>query len=356
MSKGMRNGLEKWLQAVWYHDGPPTLWLRLLVPAYRLGFIFDRWWGQRKQSARLKGRCIVVVGNLTVGGSGKTPLVIRLCQLLTAAGCKPAVISRGYGRRGKRIVPVTAAASPASAGDEPLVIARRTGVPVLVGENRTTMAMMHFNNGADVVISDDGLQHHRLPRSLEFCVIDGERGFGNGHLLPAGPLREGVQRLADVDYIVVNGGASKSMITSGADNHGAPAHHFMDIIPGLMHSLDGDQSWRLAQFRGCKANAIAGIGNNERFFGLLERAGIIINSRSFPDHHAYTQADFAGLDSDLPIIMTEKDAIKCMDLELKNAWYLIIDAVLGAELEAHIVAAISANLGNGMRGEGTFER
>jgi tetraacyldisaccharide 4'-kinase len=351
----LRRSIEQWLESIWYGDRPPPWVLRALVPLYRLGFWLDCWWGKRQQPPELKNRCIIVVGNLTAGGTGKTPVVIHLCRLLRSAGLKPGVISRGYGRnsqgeRKKRIVPVSAETSPEIAGDEAVMIARRAGVPVLVGADRARAALLHFAHGLDVVISDDGLQHHRLPRSMEICVVDGMRGFGNQELIPAGPLRESLQRLQTVDDIVVNNaGISNQWRESilkvkpaNAANGEELACHAMDIVPGLLKSLDGAESWRLSQFRGCKANAVAGIGNNQRFFALLEKAGIIITARGFGDHHRYDESDFTDLDSNLPIIMTEKDAIKCAGFGLSNAWYLVIDTVLPEEFEDKVLVAVRA--------------
>ena len=185
----MRQRLEHWLNQVWWRRTKPPAWLQALVPIYRLGFLLDRKFNSARQPPGLHDRAIVVVGNITVGGSGKTPLVIRLCRILLAAGLRPAVVSRGYGRKRHGLLPVTMDASVAEVGDEPLLIARRTGVPVVVAADRCAAAQVLFDSGIDVVIADDGLQHHRLPRSLEICVVDGQRDFGNGYLLPAGPLR-----------------------------------------------------------------------------------------------------------------------------------------------------------------------
>jgi tetraacyldisaccharide 4'-kinase len=342
--------LENWLESIWYEGREPPWWVRILTPLYRIAYLIHRRYGQSKQPSDLAGRRIIVVGNLTAGGAGKTPVVIHLCRLLVDAGFKPGVISRGYGGKRsrnakRRILPVTAESSPAESGDEAVMIAKRAGVPVLVGEDRCRAARLHFAQGLDVVISDDGLQHHRLPRSLEICVIDGVRGFGNGQLIPAGPLRESLDRLNSVDYILVNNAEASNqwrseldrVIPADSDGTAGSAWHDVSIVPGQLISLDRDQSWRLSQFRGCKASAVAGIGNNTRFFNMLEKAGIHITEYGFPDHHAYQESDFAALDKNLPVIMTEKDAIKCTGLGLKNAWYLVIDTILPMELEQEIL-------------------
>ena len=331
----MRAALENHLNRIWYRDTPPPWYLRMLTPVYRLLFAFDLWRARSGIAFDLQSRCIVVVGNLTVGGSGKTPLLIRLCQLFREAGLTPAVVSRGYGRDDRKQRLVIAASNPELVGDEPLLIARRCGVPVMVGPDRVQAARELFARGADLVISDDGLQHHRLPRSIEICVIDGERGFGNGRMIPAGPLREGLERLRSVDYIVVNGGEVESI--PGGEALREVEWSRMELHPRKVHSLSGKQNWRLSQFSGCKVNAVAGISNPGRFFELLRQASIEVIEAPFPDHHDFAAEDFAGLQKGLPIIMTEKDAVKCADLKLENAWYLSVDAQLPVQCEHDIV-------------------
>jgi tetraacyldisaccharide 4'-kinase len=171
-----------------------------------------------------------------------------------------------------------------------------------------------------------------MPRKLEICVVDGKRGFGNGLLLPAGPLREPMERLNSVDYIVVN----------GASDAVPPEQNpvTMTLAAGLLRSLDGRQSWRLAQFAGCKVNAVAGIGNPGRFFKLLRLARITVNEYAFPDHHRYQASDFEEMDGNLPVVMTEKDAVKVKNIDLKNAWSLHVDAVLPPAWEKELVSRV----------------
>lgn len=331
----MRARTEFRLNEIWYGDAAPPLWLRGLVPAYRAGQRLDRWWQMRRRPADLPPGCIVVVGNLTVGGTGKTPLVIRLCRLLHDAGLRPGVISRGYGSREPGVRLVSPASDPAVVGDEPLLIAQQSGVPVIVAADRCAATRALLKRGVGVVISDDGLQHYRLPRDIEICVIDSSRGLGNGRLLPAGPLREPVERLQRVDHIVVNGDANPLA------NHEV-VH--MILAGGLLHALDGGQNWRLSQFAGCRVNAVAGIGNPRRFFDLLRHARIKVIEHAFPDHHNYRRSDFDGMSPDLPILMTEKDAVKCRKLALPNAWYLSIEAILPADWEEALVRQVLARL------------
>lgn len=332
----MRAETELRLQRIWYGGRPVPLALQVLEPVYRLASRLDRWWKIRRRPECLGPACVIVVGNITVGGSGKTPLVIRLCQLLRSAGLRPGVVSRGYGRQKGGLRLVSPASSAREVGDEPLLIARRAGVPVIVSADRCEAGRRLIGSGVNVVIADDGLQHYLLPRDIELCVVDGVRGFGNRHLLPAGPLREPVDRLGQVDHVIVNG-----------EPDGLPASihaEKMTLVPGLLHSLDRGETWRLSQFAGCTVNAVAGIGNPQRFFALLRQSRLKVEPWPFPDHHVYQASDFKKMNPELPIIMTEKDVVKCRSLELKNAWYLSVDAVLPGEFEANLVAAVMSKL------------
>lgn len=324
--------LEQKMNRRWYGGEPVPAWQRALVPLYRLGQRIDRAWKSARRPGDLESARIVVVGNLTAGGSGKTPLVIRLCEVLDKAGLRPGVVSRGYGRKSTKLRLVSPSSDPSVVGDEPLLIARRTGVPVIVAEDRCEAARRLLQQGVQVVVSDDGLQHYRLPRRIEICVVDGARGFGNGLLLPAGPLREPLERLAQVDYVVVNGESP----AVPPELEPIPMH----LAPGLLRALDGSQSWRLSQFAGCRVNAVAGIANPGRFFDLLRSARITVNEYPFPDHHHFSEADFATMDADLPVLMTAKDAVKVRELGLKNAWCLEVDAVLPQDWEAELVARL----------------
>ena len=328
----MRSETEFKLNQIWYEGEPVPWWLRALVPVYKAGNQLDKWWKLRRQPDDLGSVYIIVVGNITVGGSGKTPLVIRLCNLLRQAGFKPGVISRGYGRKERDLRLASPASDPDVVGDEPLLIAQRAGVPVIVSPDRCEAARTLLKKQINVIISDDGLQHYRLPRNLEICVIDGTRGFGNGLQIPAGPLRESVERLAAFDDIIVNG--ETDVLPDGMPM--TP----MVLVAGLLRSMDSGQSWRLAQFAGCKANAVAGIGNPGRFFDLLRHARIKVIEHVFPDHHVFSANDFANMDASLPILMTEKDAVKCKSLGLKNAWCLSVDAVLPSEWERDLVRRV----------------
>lgn len=328
----MRTDTEKKLNEIWYQGQPVPLWLSALVPLYLAGNRLDRWWKSRKKPAGLDKAFIIVVGNITVGGAGKTPLVIRLCRVFREAGLQAGVISRGYGRKERGLRLVSPASDPGVVGDEPLLIAQQAGVPVIVSRDRCEAVHALLKKGIRIIIADDGLQHYRLPRDVEICVVDGSRGFGNGRLLPAGPLREPLERLNTVDHIVVNG--ESNAVPSDL----APIR--MYLAAGLLRSMDNPHSWRLSQFSGCKVNAVAGIGNPGRFFDLLRHSRITVKEHAFPDHYDFSAEDFSTMDPDLPILMTEKDAVKCKSLGLKNAWFLSVDAVLPHDWEQDLVARV----------------
>lgn len=332
----MRADTEVRLNDIWYGNGRAPAWLRALVPVYRTGQGLHRWWQLRRQPRDLKNACVVVVGNITVGGSGKTPLVIRLCRILRDAGLAPGVVSRGYGGQERGLRLVSPASDPGVVGDEPLLIAQRSGVPVIVSPDRCAAARALLKKGLRVIVSDDGLQHYRLPRKLEICVIDGSRGLGNGRLLPAGPLRESIRRLQGIDHIVINGD------TDPLPPDLAVTH--MSLAGGLLRPLNGGQNWRLSQFGGCRVNAVAGIGNPGRFFDLLRHARIKVIEHAFPDHHLFQRSDFESMSSDLPILMTEKDAVKCRHLGLENAWFLSVEAVLPTDWEENFLRQVQAEL------------
>ncbi len=285
----------------------------------------------------------MVVGNITVGGTGKTPFVAELTQLLKEEGLKPGIISRGYGSRSgdyPRLVSV--GDDVAECGDEPLMLVQMTEVPVVVDPDRPRgLAWLLEKQYCDVVISDDGLQHYPLHRDLEIVVLDGERRLGNGYCLPAGPLRESASRLKHVDWCVMNGD------TSGW--HGVPVQP-MQLEPGDLVSLapSGRKlptkvlQQQCAQ-KGKTVHAVAGIGNPGRFFSTLEEMGWKVIRHPFPDHHDYTAADLAFGDN-LPVIMTQKDAVKCqrfMSSEGQNQfWYLPVEARLDKAFTAALTDQI----------------
>ena len=271
----------------------------------------------------------IVVGNITVGGTGKTPLVIALIKALQQHQFKPGVISRGYSSQASRYpFAVTGDSKPTEAGDEPLLIAKRTKVPVVIDAVRSEAAKYLIEHtDCDVIIADDGLQHYALQRDIEIVVVDKHRAFGNQLLLPAGPLRETVGRLSTVDLIVANGGApdAENMPSSQGDLR----IHAMHLDVGnLVNVLDGSSvassNWAYSK----TVHAVAGIGNPQRFYNSLRKLGFTLIEHSYGDHHNFKRDDLV-FDDDLPIIMTEKDAIKMAQLDPSdNYWFLPVNAKL----------------------------
>jgi tetraacyldisaccharide 4'-kinase len=272
---------------------------------------------------------VIVVGNVSVGGTGKTPLVCRLAILLADLGFRPGVVSRGYGgsSRGSRLV--QAADDSGSVGDEALVLARRTRVPIAIGGDRPAAAQLLINAGCDVIVSDDGLQHYAMARDFEIIVVDGERRFGNGRLLPAGPLREGQARVKDADAVVVNGGPT--VIAGHASLAGALRMH-LEATQAI--ALRYGTAVPLSEFSGRSVHAVAAIGNPQRFFDLLQSLGIHVIAHPLPDHAPLRIEDISFAD-DLAVLMTEKDAVKCTQIAGPHHWYVPVSAVFDeGDLEA----------------------
>jgi len=294
--------LRAWYPSPGVH-GPA--WVAVLRPLSLLFQQFASWRRrtlcQRQQPLPVP---VIVVGNLAVGGTGKTPLLAALAAACTARGLKVGIISRGYGGThagSPRCVQVDDTA--AQVGDEPLWLARRTGCPVVVGRQRHAAAVTLCDHAAvDVILSDDGLQHYALPRAAEVVVIDGQRGLGNGRCLPEGPLREPPSRLAEVDLVVVNGDTATSFRADQLVTR---------LQPEAWVRVSDDACLPLDHLpAGSRVRAVAGIGNPARFFATLRALGLEVIEHPFPDHHRFTAADLAFGDG-LPVVMTEKDAVKC---------------------------------------------
>lgn len=318
----IRANLERSLLKLWYGPSWHSLPLWPLEAAFRLGVRLRR---QAYDFGLLTvdGPAIpvIVVGNLTVGGTGKTPLVIWLVERLLQAGFRPGVTARGYGASaGAWPQRATADSDARRVGDETVLLARRTACPVIAsGSERAAAARWLERLGCDVVVSDDGLQHHRLRRELEIAVVDVRRGFGNRHCLPAGPLREPLKRLLTVDCLVHHGPARTD----------TPA--FVLGMKDFVNLADDRRRCGPENFRGQRVHAVAGIGDPERFFRALSAVGAEVIPHAFADHHDFSEADLTFGD-DLPIVMTEKDAVKCRGLAPPHCWFAPVEVIPNAAL------------------------
>ena len=326
------NALEK----AWYRK--PS-WPQVFLP---LAGLFQAVTALRKRilQNRYQGKAfrvpVVIIGNINIGGTGKTPLIIALARQLDAIGIKAGIVSRGYGgNAGPLPMSVLATSSVQQCGDEALLIARRTACPVVVCADRVA-AVNHLlaENEVDVILSDDGLQHYRLHRDVEIVVIDGQRGLGNGHCLPAGPLRESPRRLHSVDGIVINGLENDGLAEFSLANHEAlqVQTYPMTLKPSQFTNLVSRKIVNAEQWcHGQSVHAVAGIGNPERFRDTLIALGLKPELHRFPDHHSFTAADI-NFDDDWPVVMTAKDAVKCESLNNSECWFLEVEAIIPSEL------------------------
>jgi len=272
---------------------------------------------------------VIVVGNITVGGTGKTPLVVWLVQFLKRAGYAPGVVARGYGGKARSWPQqVRPDSDPAMVGDEAILLARRCACPVAVAPDRVAaaQALLQYED-CNIIVADDGLQHYRLGRDIEIAVVDGVRRYGNGYCLPAGPLRETVQRLNSVDIQIANGVAGRQEFA-------------MKLVPQAICNLrDAHRVGDLVEFRGQAVHAVAGIGNPARFFEQLRALGLEIIEHGFPDHHNFVPGDIA-FDDGLAVLMTEKDAVKCRRFAQPHYWYLAVEAELDPRLPDRLVSLL----------------
>ncbi|MBW4933488.1 tetraacyldisaccharide 4'-kinase [Marinobacter sp. F4206] len=325
----------------WYGSGRP---LRLLAP---LSWLYQavsasrrrKAWDARDEELPVP---VVVVGNITAGGTGKSPLTAWLVAEFRSAGWRPVVLSRGYGGKSPRYpLLVQEDSEPAQTGDEPVMLARATGAPVVVDPERRRGAVWALEQGlGDLLICDDGLQHYALPRDLEIAVFDGVRGIGNGAIIPVGPLREPVSRLSSVDFVVVNGGEFE-----GGEHiesfHGIehPQIYTMALEPFSLTNLKTGESRPLDDLKGQAVRAVAGIGNPERFFDTLRDLGAVVEGIPFPDHHDFRPADLE-VESGQWVVMTAKDAVKCRGFATDNTWVFSVRARLAPEFIASVIARI----------------
>lgn len=305
--------MSSYVDKLWYGTHPlrwillPISWCYSLIVQIRRRYL--EYFCQSESSVP-----IIVVGNITVGGVGKTPLVIALAKKMQQKGLKVGVVSRGYGARTKNVPYEVQLNDPAvKVGDEPLLIALKTGCPVVISPRR--MDAVHYlleRHKVQIIISDDGLQHYRMGRAIEIAVIDGIRGLGNGLSLPAGPLRESSDRLNEVDFLIVNEGTWKNAFS-------------MHLTPGKIIKLATQDEMELDEFKGDVA-AVAAIGNPQRFYSTLSHLGIEFKTYSYPDHYQFEPNDFNHSES--LIIMTEKDAVKCRSFISDKMYCLPVEATL----------------------------
>lgn len=318
----------------WYRASP---WLWVLWP---LSLLFCSLAGLRRLAYRRGWLSVwqppvplIIVGNITVGGSGKTPLVLWLARMLREQGYRPGLVSRGYGGKAANWPqPVNADSDPKMVGDEAVLLAGRSGCPMVVGPDRVAAAQQLLAEyDVNVILSDDGMQHYRMGRSLEIAVLDGERRLGNGLCLPAGPLRELPRRLRQVDFIVVNG-------------QGRAGEWSMRLQPVELENLAEGQRHPLTALAGEAVHAVAGIGHPQRFFATLRELGLKIVEHPFPDHHPYVAGELDFADG-RAVLMTEKDAVKYRPHATSQHWYLPVQAQLAAEFADELLAMLEKDDG-----------
>jgi tetraacyldisaccharide 4'-kinase len=310
-------------------------WLILLWP---VSVLFQALTAIRRAAQQSKQRPayltapLIVIGNISLGGTGKTPLLITLSQELQKQGFKPGIISRGYGGDAPSYpFAVNIDSDVSQSGDEAFLIAEKTGCPVYVDPDRSAaLQALLLHEDVDVVLSDDGLQHYNLYRDLEIVVVDGQRLFSNGFCLPAGPLRESMNRLKEAQHIVVNGEPAREIPQlAGASKMQLEPRSFVNMVSGEKRPFAG------APFNmGNRLQAVSALGNPQRFYALLERLPYQVEMFSFPDHHRFTADDFEqeGIDMHQPVVMTEKDAVKCRQFAKNNFWYLSVEVNLESQL------------------------
>ncbi|MBE9532886.1 MAG: tetraacyldisaccharide 4'-kinase [Proteobacteria bacterium] len=323
----------KWLVSTWYQPHPIRWLLSPLSLLYRIVITLRKALykaGVFKQTKLTVP--VIIVGNISVGGTGKTPFVIWLATQLQQAGFKPGIISRGYGGKAETYPQtVTPNSDPRIVGDEPIIITRQTACPMVVSPDRVEAGQQLLQqHDCDIIISDDGLQHYALGRDIEIIVVDGQRLFGNQYCLPAGPLREPLSRLYNIDFVV----------------HNTPrdtAAYGMSLQQGqAINLLDPTQTKALAEFNNQTVHAIAGIGNPDRFFDQLSQQGLTLIPHPFADHHPY-QANDLQFNDDSAILMTEKDAVKCTHFAHENMWYIPIEASISGKLAPLIIEKLRNN-------------
>ncbi|MCF6289269.1 MAG: tetraacyldisaccharide 4'-kinase [Proteobacteria bacterium] len=321
------------LYRIWYHGETIPIRYKILSKIFSLASGFRRLLFKTGIKKTNKIKCpVIIIGNITVGGVGKTPFVIWLVTQLQAQGYKVGVVSRGYGGKRKRepmlVIPQTSAQA---SGDEAILIAKHTNAPVMVAKNRVKAAnKLILDFRVNIIIADDGLQHYALGRDIEIALIDAEYGLGNQQLLPAGPLRELPTRLASVDMVIYKGKKT--------------AEHYFEYQPLLVYALGQTRKQPpIESFRNQKINAIAGIAHPNSFFNMLSAYGLAIVKYPLDDHEVLTAKHFE-FDNDNPIFITEKDAIKCADMQLENVWVVVLKLVVPEPTQAQLMNLIEEKI------------
>jgi len=332
----------KWLHRVWYEGAPSYQVLLPLSAVYWVLVTLRRC----LYSIGLLGRHraivpVIIVGNITAGGTGKTPVTIWLSREMRARGFSPGIVSRGYGgSKSDSSMRVDVASDPEVVGDEPVLLASRTGCPVVVDANRARAAQMLVDDGVDLIIADDGLQHYRLERTYEICVIDGSRGLGNRFLLPAGPLRETINRLNEVDQVLVNGRIDEK--SEGLTVVEQNAIEF-ELVANEISRLNGSLTRPIERFAGTTVHAVAAIGNPTRFFDMLRAHGIQVIEHAFQDHARVSQGDL-DFGDDFEVLVTEKDAVKLKGLSSDKFWTVPVDLKIDPQLAGPWLEQIESRL------------
>ena len=343
----MKDAAHNWIHRAWYDEHG---WYRALLPLSGLYWLLSTMRRLLYRAGILRTRRakvpVIVIGNITAGGTGKTPVTVWLANSLAQRGFAPGIVSRGYGgSKSGASMRVDARSDPAVVGDEPVLIAMRTGRPVVVDADRARGAAMLVQDGADLVIADDGLQHYALARDYEICVVDGARGVGNGALLPAGPLREPLGRIGEVDQVLINGrlrDRGESLPTALQN-----AIEFR-LVATEARRLDGSLSRPLERFAGTTVHAVAAIGNPGRFFDMLRGHGIQVIEHAYADHARVRPGELDFGDS-FDILMTEKDAVKFPRQVPDRFWYVPVDV----EIDTVIAAPWLEQIESRMRDEQT---
>ena len=312
----VKHQIHQWVNSMWYGQNKMSYVFLPLSGVFSTAAKVRQW--KQTQSKIKFSVPVIIVGNITVGGTGKTPMVTALVKELQQLGYQPGVASRGYGGQFTQATLVKQSHSAEEVGDEPLLIFHHTQASVMVGQNRVNNIEALINtHHCDVIVCDDGLQDYRFTHDVEIIMVDGDRAFGNHKLLPAGPLREPISRLQQADFVIAT---SKVVPAVSSDCMKLQLSDCVQLTnPANIRALN--------DFQGQSVHAIAGIGHPARFFNHLKSLGLNVTEHPYPDHARYNESDFSFSDQN-PILMTEKDAVKCKQLSLENAWYVPVQALL----------------------------